>query len=51
MEVLSALLYDRVNGGFSRPDMERIFIALGGNTWGVGGVVGLGVGGGGSDLF
>ena len=29
MEVLIALLYDRVDWGFSRPDMSRIFIALG----------------------
>ena len=29
MEVLITLLYDRVDGRFSRPDLERIFIAWG----------------------
>ena len=30
MEELLALLFDKVNSGFSKPDMARIFIALGG---------------------
>ena len=29
MEGLIALIYDRVDGIFSRPDMERIFVVLG----------------------
>ena len=41
VERLLTLLYDRVNGGFSRTDLARIFIALGGGARG---------GGGGSDF-
>ena len=32
MEGLLALLYDKFDGLFSRPDMVRIFIALGGDA-------------------
>ena len=32
MEGLLMLLYDRADGGFSSPNLARIFIALGGNV-------------------
>ena len=38
MEGLFVLLYDRVDGRVSRPDMEIIFIALGGDSRVEGGV-------------
>ena len=42
MEGLIALLYDRVNNEFSRTDLTRIFIALGGDSKGGGGWAGVG---------
>ena len=37
MEGLLAFVYDRFNDGFSRTDLTRIFIALGGDSKGGGG--------------
>ena len=44
MDGLTTLLYDRVYGRVSRPNLARIFIAPGGDAKGVG--VGVGVGDG-----
>ena len=41
MEGLLYILYDRMDGRISRPDMARIFIVLGGDAGGGGGGVGV----------
>ena len=41
MEGLLYILYDRVDGRISRPDLARIFIVLGGYDGGGGGGVGV----------
>ena len=51
VEGLVALLYDGVDGRVSRMDLERFFIALGGDVVVGGGLLGLGLGGEGSDSF
>ena len=43
-EDLLVILYDRENDGFFRPDMARIFTAMGGNAGGGGGLVLVGRG-------
>ena len=45
MDSVLVLLYNKFDGEVSRPDLVRIFIALGGDAGGGGGVVGVGVGG------